>query len=283
MLDVGIKETTTTTGTGTVTLSAVSNFVRVSDAFGVGDMVSYCLTSGNGDKEWGIGRAAASNTFSRDFVKSTLVGTTFTSSGASAISLTGTSTLIVTQTDTVHAGGELQIGTSIGTMYFSPAQVNLTTISTGAAVADRLYAVPFTSTFAGGISGAGIIVTTAVAGSAYVGVAESYRDSNGWRPGRLIGQTSALDLSTTGTKVDTSFTPKMKAGHIYWMLLTCSSAATIRFISTSNARNMLGFESSGQGKTYIYATQAGPIPSDLSSTSFAYATNTNIPFAFFAS
>lgn len=285
MLDVGIKETTTTTGTGTVTLSAETNFVRVSQAFSVGDPVSYCLVSGNGDKEWGIGKAGASNTLSRDFVEATLVGTTFNNVNPTAISLTGTSALSVVQHSDSNAGDVAIVSMPFGTQYLCPYASNAANLGTLVLTADRLFAIPYLpSVCANAFTGMGMIVTTAVAGTAYIGVAESARDAGGgWRPGRVLGQSGAISVGTTGDKLDTSFWPNHKAGHIYWMLMTCSSAATVRAMPANGISCPTGFGTGGTGgRPYIYAAQPGPIPSDLSATSFTLgAAATSAPFIFF--
>lgn len=286
MLDVGIKETTTTTGTGTVTLSAETNFVRVSQAFSVGDPVSYCLVSGNGDKEWGIGKAGASNTLSRDFVEATLVGATFNNVNPTAISLTGTSTLSVVQHSDSNAGDVAIVSTPFGTQYLCPFASNAANLGTLALTADRLFAIPYLpSVCANAFTGIGMIVTTAVAGSAYIGVAESARDAGGgWRPGRLLGQSGAINVGTTGDKVDTGFFPNHKAGHIYWLLLTCSSAATVRSLPANGISCPLGFGTGGTGgRPYLQASVAGPLPSDLSAQAFTLGSQGSAaPFIYFS-
>jgi hypothetical protein len=90
-----VKETTTTTGTGTVTLSAVSGSVRFSDAHAVNDLVPYGIMSG-GDWEWGIGTVGAGNTLARTTVQATFVAGVYDTTSPTAISLSGTSTVIVT-------------------------------------------------------------------------------------------------------------------------------------------------------------------------------------------
>lgn len=94
MLADFVRETTATTGTGTLTLSAVTGFGRFSDAFATGERVYYALKSGNGDRETGIGTVGAGNTLARTLVLTTLVGATYTTSSPTAISLTGTSDVI---------------------------------------------------------------------------------------------------------------------------------------------------------------------------------------------
>jgi hypothetical protein len=274
MLDVGIKETTSTTGPGTVTLSAVSNFVRVSQAFGVGDLVAYCLTSGNGDKEWGVGTAGSGNTLSRDFIDATLVGSTFTRSGATAISLTGTSTLIVTEHGDAPAISRPTLSVPFMTQYLSPFLATNNAGSTLVMVADRLYAIPFiTPAYTDELTGIALVVTTVATGTAYVGIAESARSAGGYRPGRLLGQ-AQIDTSTSGIKSDTvNYVPRLRTGHLYWALITCTAAPTVRGITYQAATPMMGIGTDGINTwNMLYKTQAGPIPSDLSADAFSAVT-----------
>ena len=131
------------TGTGTVTLSAVSGYVRVSQSFGVGDIVGYCIVSGSGDKEWGLGRVAAGDTLERTVITGTLVGATYTKTSASPLGLTGTSNVIVTE----HVGAPAIAVPSVKvdgiSSYVSPILTVNTVGGTLALTANRLYAIPF--------------------------------------------------------------------------------------------------------------------------------------------
>ena len=86
-----VKETTSTTGTGTLTLAgAVAKFQSFS-VVGDGNTTYYAIESGNGtDWEVGVGTYTASGTtLSRDTILES-------SNGGTAISLTGTSTVFCT-------------------------------------------------------------------------------------------------------------------------------------------------------------------------------------------
>lgn len=89
MLADRVKETTSTTGTGTITLAgAASGFQSFSAAFSTGSVVDYVLVSGTA---WEIGQGtftSAGSTLSRDSVHSS-------SAGGSKISLAGTSDVFV--------------------------------------------------------------------------------------------------------------------------------------------------------------------------------------------
>jgi hypothetical protein len=76
-----VQETTTTTGTGSLTLAAATaGHRRLSDVFSVGDYVRYFVADADGVTwESGYGKLGAGNTLDRDFVMESSVGTTLAS------------------------------------------------------------------------------------------------------------------------------------------------------------------------------------------------------------
>jgi len=288
MLGVGIEETTTTTGVGTLTLTAVSQRARVANVFGINDPVAYVAISGSGDIEWGIGKAAAGNTLVRPTtIVASIVSGTY-SEGGSPISLTGTSTIRVVE----HSGAAASSVPAIrvpgaGFQAFNPALVTNNAGGTIALVANRLFAVPIKCPEYPTLTGLGIVVTAAVAGTCYLGVAESYVDSNGrMQPGRVLGMGS-VNVGTTGVKTDTaSYAPNLHPGHQYWALIESTSAATIRAVTTSAFLNQLGFASDGITPNQCLFSDIGSAPfgSDLSGTTFTLtSTLSGIPHMFLTS
>lgn len=94
-----VKETSATTGTGTITLSgtAVTSFIRFQDSEDIadGERVYYLVEDGD-DVERGIGTWTSSgNTLSRDLVTATLVGTTYDTTAPVALTLTGNQTVSI--------------------------------------------------------------------------------------------------------------------------------------------------------------------------------------------
>ena len=97
MLANGVKETTTTTGTGTVTLAAVTGFARFASAFANGERAAYCIQDGN-NREWGVGTVGAGNTLERTFRLGTLVGGVYSADpagGLAAITLASGSAEVI--------------------------------------------------------------------------------------------------------------------------------------------------------------------------------------------
>ncbi len=101
MLADGIKASTATTGTGTVTLTAISGFALFSAAFAVNDVVDYGISDGT-SWEWGFGTVGANDTLARTTVKATIVAGTYTKNPGTGLTLSGSSTVFCTaHADTV--------------------------------------------------------------------------------------------------------------------------------------------------------------------------------------
>lgn len=88
MLIPGIKATTATTGTGTVTLSSVTGYPLPLDVIASGEWLEYVIVDGN-NKEWGYTKIGAGNTASRDIKVSKYDGGTWSWYPATGISLSG--------------------------------------------------------------------------------------------------------------------------------------------------------------------------------------------------
>lgn len=277
MLDVGIKETTTTTGTGTVTLSSVANHARVEQAFGVGGAVGYCLTSGNGDREWGIGVVGAGNTLARSVISATLVGTTYTKNG-SAISLSGTSELVVTPNGAVGVAGAMYLKTpSLSSAVFCPYAASNYSLSTMALPANRVFYLPFQmQAVMFPITTMGTQVTTAKAGSTLeLAIYESKFVGNMLVPGTRVAQVS-LDSTTTGTKFSAiNFTPR--PGSVYWFAVSSSANVEVRAFSHPSQVNLLGIGIGHVNSTFWIESTGSTTPADASGESFAWVSSGSIP------
>ena len=94
MLANGIKETTGTSGTGTVTLASITGFTRFANGFANGALASYAIRDGN-NWEWGVGTVGAGNTLARTTIIATLVAGTYTTTGATAITLASGSAEVI--------------------------------------------------------------------------------------------------------------------------------------------------------------------------------------------
>ena len=130
-----VQETTTTTGTGTVTLAGAVTGFQTFAAIGDGNTCYYAITSGN-DWEVGLGTYTASGTtLSRDTILES-------SNAGSAITLSGTSNVFVTypaeksgHKDANNTIYSEQLGASNGIF------VNSTTVSANFTVPNNYHAL----------------------------------------------------------------------------------------------------------------------------------------------
>lgn len=133
-----IRESTTTTGSGSITLSQQLGWARFSDAFSVGDQVPYIIENGN-NRETGIGTIISPNVLSRTTVSTTLVGGVFDNTNPAPISLLGSSLvscgpIVYTEDSSNITSGTIDNAVIGGT---TPAAGNFTTLTTSNGVLEK--------------------------------------------------------------------------------------------------------------------------------------------------
>lgn len=233
MLANGAKETTATTGTGTVTLSAVTGFPRFSQVLSVGQFVDYAIQDGN-NWEWGVGKVAASNTLERALITAKFDGGTYSKNPATGLSLSGGATVFCTPS--ADSIGEAMGGTgALGA--FSPGWVRsahaVQTAQYGGTLAlsnwNNLFWFPFVwpagvRRFANAVR---LHVQTAGAGTKMrVGLVRSADTATGHK---VLAQTGDIAIGTTGTK-----TASLLEGTValpldrYWLVFITDGTVTLR-------------------------------------------------------
>jgi hypothetical protein len=91
-----VRERTTTTGTGDITLAgAITGYTTFSSQINAGDSVLYSIKDGN-DRELGVGTLSATNILQRTTIRATLVGGFFTANPTSGLNLSGVAEVSVT-------------------------------------------------------------------------------------------------------------------------------------------------------------------------------------------
>lgn len=274
MLANGVKETTTTTGTGTVTLAAVTGSVRFSQAFSTGDIASYAIKDGD-NWEWGIGTVGAGNTLARTTIIATLVAGTYTATSASAITLSGSADVLCAEhTGNVIAG----VTPRNGTRFIPGHLTNQILLNAVATSTGNVCAMPFTAPrrkFQ--VNSLGLTITTLGAGGTVVlGI---YSDNNGV-PGTLL-TSCTIDSSTTGRKSATVSTAlRLVPGQMYWVaLLGLTTTCNVLSIPATEAIIDAGYQlSSSQYQPFCYyrLTSQSSLPSSLASAIQFYG---GTPFA----
>lgn len=210
MLANGIKETTATTGTGTVTLAQVTGYARFSSAFPTGSLVQYAIKDGN-NWEWGTGTTGASNTLARTYVSATLVSGTYTINGESVITLSGNAEVYCSS-----QGGNWQgVNGSqpVNNAYFAKFGGGQYRVGTGYYTgAGRTSPILCPRPFL--LKKLAIAVSTLAATSTVKGAV--YADNGSNYPGKRLYITGAYDVSTTGVKEETLATPLFMPPGLYW-------------------------------------------------------------------
>lgn len=231
MIAAGIKETTATTGTGTVTLSSVTGFARFADVFPTGVPVHYGISDGN-NWEWGIGTVGASNTLSRDSVVATLSSGTYDNTSPTALTLSGSATVFCTQHDasiiTPYRGTDLTSISNGANPNLIPSNcIADTDYPSLALTANQLYLMPFLKLGARPITALGVVVSTVAAGKvAAVGIFAIDPVTGG--PGKTLVETSGLDVSTATGEIVASVTETRLPAGWYWQGVVSNGTPTIR-------------------------------------------------------
>ena len=253
MLANGVKETTATTGTGTVTLTAVTGRPRFSSEFAVGELVAYGINNGD-NWEWGIGTVGATNTLARTLPTATYVSGVYDNTAPPAITLAGTSDVICTNHAGVAMGGYITNKSN----YFIPGSSTCRGLLSSSQTAARQIFCPFIPPRTIYVNLIGCNVTTAVAGSTVsVGIYANVIISGNDKPGVLLASASALDSTTTGLKTGV-IAIVLKAGQIYWASSIASHNTALYSInSTVDGIAFLGTSTAGTKDTGYYETGAG--------------------------
>lgn len=200
----GVYETTTTSGTGTVTLSAVTGRPRFSDA-GVNAVVPYAMKDGN-NWEWGIGTVGSSNTLARSVIMATYVSGIYDNTSPTAITLSGSAAdVYLANIAEASATGLPIISSAYGRKAVMSSHWNVYASSTLTVTADRLYLLPCRLDSTYDVNGFYIDMNTAGAAStkARIGL---YRMKSDGQPGALIVETADIDTSVTATILSPSVT-----------------------------------------------------------------------------
>lgn len=235
MIAAGVKETTSTTGTGTVTLSSVTGFARFADVFPIGVPVHYGISDGN-NWEWGIGTVGASNTLSRDSVVATLSSGTYDNTSPTALTLSGSATVICTQHDASiimpYRGTDLtSISGGVNPNLIPSNFIADTDYGAVALTANRAYFAPFLKMGAKSITALGVQVGTVAAGKvAAVGIFAIDPATNG--PGKTLVETSGLDVSTATGEIMQSVTETRLPAGWYWQGIVSDGIPSIRGAAT---------------------------------------------------
>lgn len=281
MLANWVRATSSTTGTGDLTLSAVSGYPQPSDAFAVGQRWAYCLLddSTGAPVEAGIGYLSAGTTFVREYPTATYVGGTLTTSSVTAATLSGTTRLICAATAEATPVNPPNIDPSAGSRVFSPYLCPVTG-GTMAVTTDRCYYVPV---MLNTVRELDAIIFRVSSGSgtstAKVGI---YRANGSGRPGDKIEESASLSTGTaySGVKQTGTLTKRRYTPGLYFVAFACNGAATINAPSGVTTEPLLGGDANSVLKigAYYEALTSGwtSLPTTASATPTAIAGQSSV-------
>lgn len=269
-----IRQTTTTTGTGNLTLASVSGWATFASQFaqgadGAGDYFYYAILddSTGAPFEAGIGRMSDSTTLVRSRVLASLVSGAYSEANTPVNLAAGTKRVICSDLGAIRRIGIPGIRASDTTnRLIGPANFNTGGGNSQTLLASTIYCVPFEVASPCIVSGMGVNVNTSAAGSSVrLGL---YRLNANLEPGDLIDGTA--DIATTaGGLASGNFaggSRRLRAGWYYAALKAFGGGPQVfaaegsgRIISGANlAGGALGIGSPTGYGSALYATQSLP-------------------------
>lgn len=273
MLFSGILETTTTTGTGDLTTSAVTGRPRFTDVFTANateanaDPFYYSILTADSPPqllEWGIGYCSAAGTLKRAQVIGTYAGGTLTNYGAAASLPAGTKNVICAGDAASWASGVVDVLTkssggpvrAIGPQHTTVAAASMSLTK------DRLYYQPIRLDCPRRVTGIQIQCgSTALNGGTRLSRAAVYACQRGGLPGRKIVESGDTALNASfGAVTLTLPATRLPAGN-YWLGFasdyTAASAYT-NHATTCFGNSVAGYTSSNAVCAGVYeALSAG--------------------------
>jgi len=237
MLANGIKQTTATTGTGSLALAAVTGYPKLSDAFPIGVRFAYTLLDAAGTfLEAGIGYLSDATTMVRARVAATFTGSSYANSAPTAVSLAGTTTVIATPHAATLESMLLNVDTTAAMRFLTSAARSVSTTGYAPSANVAVY-TPHLHKCGSPIASLAVNVVTAVAGIAQIGL---YACNENGLPGAALFKSGDIDVSTTGLKVVTLPAPMALPSGWYFTAFVGASG-TLRVTGyTSNVSVVMG-------------------------------------------
>lgn len=275
MLGNWVRCTTTTTGTGDLTLSAVTGYPAFSDVAAVGRYVYYTILDDSTGQpiETGIGHLSASTTFVRDKILATFVSSVYDDTAPSAVSLASGTKRVINSIEAMtsrvsalnintSAGGRIAFGQS------TPCPISGTSLTV---TADRCYYLPIVITSPREIDGISCRVSSGV-GSTTAKVALYSAGLDG-KPQTRLYQSSSFSTGTgaSGVASVNTFTQHRPMPGLYFMAFASSGAVSMNSSAAAFAQEtLIGTDSTYvQAVTGLYEALSGgwtDLPSTANST-----------------
>lgn len=271
MLGFGIRESTTTTGTGNLTIAAETGYPRFSDAFPYTSARRFyysILDANNLPIESGIGYLTTnSNTLVREKVLATYVSSVYDNTAPTAATLgAGTKYVICTSADTGTFGGYLPYSPS-GANGVSPGYQS-SEINKGLTATDAIdfYPIPVLAR----VECTGLYVNLSIGATAgKVFRMGLYQVRSDGRPGKILMDSGNIAADTTGAKNFTLGTNVILNPGFYYFAMASDGAPSFtgNYMTCSG---WLGYNTSSParpiGRAYIGSTTYGAFADDPAGT-----------------
>lgn len=278
------KATTTTTGTGDLTLSSVSGFPTLNQVYGLNRRFPYAILDNSSPQQFieaGIGYLSGATTLVREKVLSTFVSSTFDDISPAAVSLASATHNIITPPlaefmAEAAKGVNRNASLALSKMMFSQHFTTNNASSTGyTAVANRLVMVPFWLNASIECDALAVRIGTGVASTnVRMGIYDCKSDGH---PGKLLGETGALASATSGTDVTGTLgaTIRLQPGWYFTAFVSDGAPAVGRMTGGGEVFNNMGVAGGNlmQAVAAFYGTHTfGALPDPALSTSLSAIT-----------
>lgn len=286
MLSNAIVETTTTTGTGDLTTSAVTGRPRFTDKFTANateasaDHFYYAILTQDSTPQFiesGIGYMSATGTLKRAAVLSTYASSTYTDQGASAVSLAAGTKNVICTGEAGAAGGLAIPGidtTDSCSRFLISAHIAPTVVSTSVAmVVNRVWCVPFLLASPRAVDAIWFRTSGATSGNVRAGIYTVNRDGSG---GRKLAGSTADQAVVPGTfyTITTGLPLRLPPGW-YYLAMVSDATVSINIVGAATVTSSpLGYsQTSIAHTTYAYfANGSIVLPDPLSAFTTKVAT-----------
>lgn len=228
MLSNWVAETSTTTGaSASITLAAaLAGRLRFGAVLANNEPVPYHLVTGSGDRESGIA-IYNNHTLTRVVLSEQIVGGVAVAAPTTMLSLSGTTVIMLggqLETSEIKPPPTIRHGAS--SVFLSPSNFS-SVIGSQAVAANELTWAPYLINAPVRIDQIRLVVAVAGTAGSIARIAIDSYAAPGASSTRLY-ETAAIDIATTGTKVDTIASPlTMRAGW-YWVGYIASAAHNVR-------------------------------------------------------
>tara|TARA_R110002167_G_scaffold104166_3_gene268693 strand:- start:2592 stop:3452 length:861 start_codon:yes stop_codon:yes gene_type:complete len=223
-----VQESTTTTGTGNITLAGASEDGNTfTSGYLTDQRFPYLIDDGAGSRESGIGYLSASTTLVRETPLSSTNGDALVNFAA------GTKQVFVSATAEISASSA-QGQSLTGTLDYKIVKSSHYTRSsngTASTVGTRVYFVPFLLDYSGKYDAlTSVVRTTGGAGDIFLGLYT--RGLDGLPDMRLLTNATSLDPTVSGIQYGTFTEQSLPLGW-YFMAFTCDVNVTVSSIGTA--------------------------------------------------